>query len=501
MKKTNIYISLALVLSVLFSSCSKDILNTPAPNISDESYFSSDDAAISALIGVYDPLSRYESTQIHEWMLGDVVSDDAEKGGEGPNDQAYCQELKEFRANAENQLLTARWTDAYIGINRANKLIEGIKGNDNITEATQDIVIAEAKFLRAYFHFQLTKVFGKVPVVTKVLQPSEFQNPQNEITEVYAQIEQDLKDAASKLPYKKDLTVENLGRATKGAANAMLVKMYVFQQKWSEAATLSDEIINGGDYIYSLEPEYADIFTSKGENGVESIFEIQHISIAGDGEWGDDNEGTVTSIFQGTRQLYVGGEIESSWGWGFNLPTQDLVDEFESGDLRKVATILDDHTIVFAGTDNEEEICTQHINSIGYSNKVYHSLKYYIPASERNDMSDSPANWRVIRYADLLLWNAEAKANGGGDGNWQTPLNEVRNRAGLANTISTDGISAIAHERRVELAMEGHRYWDLVRTGKAEEKLGANGYNENKKFLPIPQKEMALNPNLVQNPY
>jgi hypothetical protein len=500
MKKRNIYITLASALVLLFSSCSKDFLETPAPNISDESYFSSDDAAISALIGVYDPLARYESTQIHEWMLGDVVSDDAEKGGEGPNDQAYCQELKEFRANSENQLLQARWTDGYIGINRANKLIDGIQGNENITKETQDRVIAEAKFLRAYYHFQLTKVFGKIPVVTKVLKPSEFNLPQQEIPEVYAAIEKDLKEAAEKLPKKESLKPEDIGRATKGAAQAMLVKMYIFQSKWQEAADLSDKFINGDFGSYQLEPNYADIFTSKGENGVESIFEIQYMSVVGDGEWGDDNEGTVTSIFQGTRELYdSNGDIVSGWGWGFDLPTQNLVDEYEAGDLRKDATILDDHTIVFAGTADEEEICTQHINSIGYSDKVYHSLKYYIPSSERNDMSDSPANWRVIRYADLLLWNAEAKAHIGGD--WKTPLNQVRIRAGLANTVNPDGISAVAHERRVELAMEGHRYWDLVRTGKAVDKLGANGYTDNKKFLPLPQKEIALNPNLVQNPY
>ena len=498
MKKINIYITLASALILLFSSCSKDFLNTPAPKISDQSFFTSDAAAISALIGVYDPLSRYESTEIHEWMLGDVVSDDAEKGGEGPNDQAFCQDLKEFRANSENQLVQARWTDSYIGINRANKLIAGIEGNDNISKEVQARVVGEAKFLRAYFHFQLTKVFGKIPVVTKVLKPSEFTLPQNEISEVYAQIESDLSDAMKVLPKKTDLSAEDMGRATKGAAQAMLVKMYIFQSKWQEAADLSDDFI--ANLGYTLTPNYADIFTSTGENGSGSIFEIQRVSIAGDGEWGDDNEGTVTSIFQGTRELYdANGDITSGWGWGFNLPTQNLVDEYEAGDLRKDATILDDHTKVFVGTDDEEEICTEHINSIGYSDKVYHSLKYYIPASGRNDMSDSPANWRVIRYADLLLWNAEAKANLGGD--WKTPLNEVRNRAGLANTSSPDGIKAVAHERRVELAMEGHRYWDLVRTNKAVDKLGANGYKDNKKYLPLPQKELALNPNLVQNPY
>jgi len=123
-------------------------------------------------------------------------------------------------------------------------------------------------------------------------------------------------------------------------------------------------------------------------------------------------------------------------------------------------------------------------------------LKYYLPASRRNDMSDSPNNWRAIRYAEVLLWNAEAKAHIGGD--WQTPLNEVRARVGLAPTTETDALKAVYHERRVELAMEGHRYWDLVRTGRGDK---MPGYTENKRYMPIPQSELSLNPNLVQNPY
>ena len=495
MKKTNIYISLALALTVLFSSCSKDFLNTPPPSISDESFYTSDDVALGALAGVYDPLARYDYSQQHEWMIGDVVSDDAEKGGEGPNDAAYAQEFKEFRANSENVLLSHRWVQPYIGINRANKLIVGIDGNDNISDEIQVRFIGEAKFLRAFFHFQLTKIFGKIPVVNVVLQPSDFTKPQNEISEVYAQIESDLLDAISVLPYKRDMSAESMGRATKGAAQSMLVKMYIFQEKWQEAADLSDVVIMDGNY--SLEPDFADVFASKSENGIESIFEIQYMSIAGDSEWGDANEGNVTAIYQGPRELYnADGDIESGWGWGFNLPTQNLHDEFETGDLRLKATIIADGDKVFEGTDDEEIVATKHINGIGYDNTVYHSLKYYIPASERNDMSDAPNNWRVIRYADLLLWNAEAKAHLGGD--WKTSLNIVRKRAGLTDVIGSNGIKAVYHERRVELAMEGHRYWDLVRTGRGDL---MKGYNENKRYLPIPQRELALNPNLVQNPY
>ncbi len=495
MKKINI-ISLSLSILLLLGSCSQDLLDTPAPNISDQSFFSSDEAAFDALVGAYDPLARYNYTQIHEWMIGDVVSDDAEKGGEGPSDWAECQDLKDFKANAENSILAGRWSEPYVGINRANKLIAGIEGNENISKAIQDRYIAEAKFLRAWYHFHLLKVFGGVPIVTSVLQPSEFMLPRETEDKVYAQIEQDLKDASEFLPTKNDLLSSEIGRATKGAAEAFLVKMYVFQAKWSEAAALSDKFIK--DYTwYELEENYSDIFTPLGENGSESIFEIQYSFIDGDGNWGDDNEGNVTAIYQGSRQLYnAKGEIESGWGWGFNLPTHNLYTAFEDGDPRRDATIIDDGDVLWAGTDDEEVICTQHVNSIGYSDRVYHSKKYYIPRSERNGMSDSPNNWRAIRFADLLLWNAEAHAHTGG--NWQYGVQEVRARVGLGDSPYTDGLEAVYHERRVEFAMEGHRYWDLVRTGRGNL---MQGYSDNKRYMPIPQGEISLNPNLEQNPY
>jgi len=503
MKKKNIYISLASALVVLFSSCSKDFLNTPSPNLAGDTYFSSDEAAITALVGVYNPLARYESTQIGEWMIGDVVSDDAEKGGEGPGDVPDGQDLKDFRANPENSILSNRWTEPYVGINRANKIIEGVEGNELISEDVRNQIVGEAKFLRAMYHFNLAKVFGPIPVVTKILNPDEFTKPRDPLSVVYAQIEKDLVDAISLLPEE-----QTVGRANKWVAKAFLTKIYVFEasdgynkeigvdanEYWKKAADMSNDIIINGPYWLD---DYTTIFTSEGENYAGSIFEIQYQFIPGDDSWGDENAGTVTSIFQGSRQLYDDeGEIVDGWGWGFDLPTQNLVDEYETGDLRKDATIIDDHTIVFAGTDDEEEICTQHINGIGYSQKVYHSLKYYIPASERNDMSDSPNNWRLIRFADVLLWNAEANVHIGGD--WQTPLNNVRDRAGLMPTTETDGLKAVYHERRVELAMEGHRYWDLIRTGRGNL---MKGYSDNKKYMPIPQSQIALNPNLKQNPY
>ncbi len=493
MKNLNIF-TIVLAIITLLSSCSQDLLETPAPNISDASFFTSDEAAYDILVGAYDPLSRYNYSQIHEWMIGDVVSDDAEKGGEGHGDWAECQDLKDFRANTENSILLGRWQEPYVGINRANKLIAGIDGNENISAGIQKRYIAEAKFLRAWYYFHLVKVFGGVPIVTTVLQPSEFTQPRNTEAEVYAQIEQDLKDAIPNLAIKTELN--ELGRASRGAAEAMLIKMYIFQEKWSEAANLAQSFIDNYDW-YDLEENYEVIFTTEGENGVESIFEIQHLGVAGDTNWADDNDGSVTAIYQGSRELYdAKGKIVSGWGWGFNLPTQNLYDEYEEGDPRREATIIDDGDVLWEGTSDEEVICTQHINSIGYEGKVYHSKKYYIPSSQRLDMSNSSNNWRAIRFADVLLWHAEANAHTGGD--WEYGVNRVRARVGLEPTTSKDALEAVYHERRVEFAMEGHRYWDLVRTGRGNL---MKGYTDSKRLMPIPQAEIGLNPNLEQNPY
>ena len=193
---------LVVMLMVNLVSCADDYLETPAPNLSDAVYFSNDGAALNALAGAYDPMGWYDNMQINEWAIGDVVSDDAEKGGENDADQADIHALATFTANAENGVIREKWQAPYIGIYRANKLIEGLTDNDKISESLRKRVIAEALFLRALYHFQLVKVFGGVPVVTKVLSPSEFTMPRNSEAEVWAQIEADLKAAAADLPKK-----------------------------------------------------------------------------------------------------------------------------------------------------------------------------------------------------------------------------------------------------------------------------------------------------------
>ena len=477
---------LFLSLAMLFGAC-EEYLETPAPSVSNEVYFSSDQAAESALIGVYSALQRYESMQIGEWGIGDVASDDAEKGGEGPSDMGWIEDIKRMRATPENEGLAYKWSEPYVGIFRANTVIEGLTDNSKVSDAVRTRVIAEAKFLRAFYYFQLTKVFGGVPLVLSTDLSNQL-IARNTLEQCYNQIILDLTEAAADLP----ATTDQQGHVTKGAANALCVKTYIFAERWVEAKTLSDAIIASG--VYSLEPSFADIFTDEGENSPEDVFSIQY-GFFNSAEWGDDNAGQVTSIFQGSREQYIDGEASGAEGWGFDCPTQDLYDEFELGDLRRDATFIEDGEVLWAGTDYEVVAHTTYsLNPTGF-----HSQKYQLPNYFEiggNGMSQAPANWRVIRYADVLLWNAEAAAHT--SGNWQTPLQTVRTRAGLGATPYTDALEAIYHERRVELALEGHRYFDLLRTGRGN--LLA-GYTDAKRYLPIPQAEIKLNPNLTQNPY
>jgi hypothetical protein len=482
MKRKILNILTIIALMTFIQSC-EDFLDTPAPTLSDAVFFSSDDAAINALAGAYDPMAWYGSMQIDDWAIGDVTSDDAEKGGENEGDQADIQALATFTANAENGVILGRWKDRYIGINRVNKVLEGVTDNDKISDEVRTRVIAEAKFLRAFYMFELVKVFGGVPIVTKILSPSEYTAKRNTEEECWAQIEQDLKEAMQDLPKKSKVAESGeLGRATWGAAKALLAKAYIFEEKWEEAYQTATEIINSGEY--QLDDNYEHIFSLDGDNGVESVWDIQY----GDfqiGGWDRDNEGTTVCVFTRGRE---------NGGWGFVCPTQDLYDAFETGDPRRELTIIKDGDILWAGTDDEEEFIIDAQNPTGYN-----SRKHILPYSQQGLMSEDPLNWHYIRFAEVLLWQAEAAAHTGKD--WQTPINKVRARVGLGATPYSNGLEAVYHERRVELALEAHRYWDVVRTGRGEQILGESGYTENKKYFLIPQIEMNLNPNLTQNPY
>lgn len=510
--KTVRVIGLAFV-AVFALGCSNFLEKNPQGVETSEGFFQTTDQAIRAINGVYDAAGWELSSEVAEWVLGDICSDDAIKGGWGDGDHPEWLQLKYFQANsASNPTLGYQYRDSYIGIVRANRVIANVPGMD-IDSALRVRIVGEAKFLRAHFYFNLVKVFGGVPLVTRVLASTEYNQPKATVAACWAQIEKDFKEAAAALPFVDEYGAEDIGRATKGAAQAMLARAYLYQGDFANAEIWADFVINS--HKYKLETNYSDFFKNAHKNGEEAIFDIQHTVDPGDG-WADDNEGQETTVF-------VGGATDPFFmGWGFNCPTQDLVDAFETRDPRLKATVISNgDTLYPAGAvdaDGDGEMDT--VAFVADNSDVdvpYHTRKYALeyegpyPSNESN----APANWHVIRYADVLLIYAEAANEMGRGPQAADKLNEVRARAraSLVDTAGQDTVlidipftskvqlrTAIWDERRVELAMEGQRFFDIVRQGRGEALLGANGFREGiNNVFPIPATEIALSSKLKQN--
>lgn len=468
-------------------SCGDDYLEeVDRYSIDSESYFNSEDDYYNALVGVYDLL---QSTYVNV-MLGEIASDNALAGGESPTDVIGFQQIDDMIHTPVNSNLRDIWNWMYAGVNRANFLLEF---QDKTEFEGKEVIIGEARFLRAYFYFELVKWFGPVPLKeTRFELGDETSVPRASVSEVYALIEADLKYAVANLNY----TAPQIGRATKGSAQALLGKAYLYQDKFSEAALILDNLITNGPY--DLVSDYDTIFEHAGENGIESVFEIQYTDAEGAGfDCLQCSEGNVAVGFNGIRN-YNGPVFDS--GFSFNVPTQEVVDAFEAGDLRKDVAILDieswaAQTGATFGTGNEHT---------GYFNRKYIARKGDLNTGDQN--LTNPNNYRAIRFADVLLMAAEAYNRGDiDDTKAQSYLNRVRARAFGDNNhnIASTGVAltdAIAHERRVELVGEGHRFFDLVRTGKAAQEIDGFTAGKNEVF-PIPIEEIQFsNGNWEQNP-
>jgi hypothetical protein len=482
MKKKNITLLAIIAVVFTFSSCKKDFLDVKPPTQVMEDFFTNEDNAKLAITGCYDVMGWDGNHNTIPFFFGDIIGRDGWKGGDVGSDQDWMDNLINFTYTPDNYMLNIAWKNYYIGINRCNTAIENINkmGEDLISGNSKANLIAQARFVRGYFYFELVKTWGSVPLVDHVLKPSEYQQPLVEESKIWEFIENDFKAASEVLPKRSELAPEDIGRATKGAALAFLAKAYIFQKKWDKAKEVTGQIIASGEY--ALLPDYADVFKLENENNEEIVFSIQ-FKETGNGDYGDENEGTMLCVYMETRNHPFAG----IGGWGFNCPTQDLVDEYEDGDPRKDATIIFDGETLWQGTSDESTFDNSFPTNIDH----YANQKYCLPASQQPaDFSDASKNWIVIRYAEVLLWNAEAAFHTGGD--WQTPLQEVRNRAGLGPS-PYQGIDAIYHERRVELAMEGHRFWDIVRQGRGEEVLGKYGFKEGiNNHFPISQDQLDL---------
>ena len=488
MKKLHIKISMIIISLTAFASCSDDFVNVDSNDVNSEDYFNSEEDYQNALIGAYDLL---QATYINV-MLGEIASDNTLAGGESATDVIGIQEIDDMIHTPVNSNLRDLWGWMYGGVNRTNFILEF---QDKTDFSGKEQVIAQARFLRAYYYFELVKWFGDVPLAVdkQILFGEESSYVRTPASEVYAQIELDLMYAADNLP----LVQTETGRVTKGAAQALLGKAYLYQEKFSEAAQALETVIQSG--TYSLVTDYNTIFEAEGENSTESVFEVQYTDLEGAG-FGclQCSEGNIAVGFSGVRN-YEGPDFTS--GFSFNVPVQEAYDAFDSDDPRRDIAILNIDAWATA---------TGATFGTGFEHTGYFNKKYIPRTRSDQALADlnltNPNNYRSIRYADVLLMAAEANNRGGIDeAKAQGYLNDVRRRAfgDDLHDITATGASltnAIYLERRLELIGEGHRFFDLVRTGKAVQEI--SGFQAGKhELFPIPAIEIQLAGNVwAQNP-
>lgn len=496
MKKL-IYIPLLLTAMLLDTGCGRDFLDIPPQGrVTEEEIRTNPNAAIDLTNGVYNVmwLGGF-GPDVHGLQfitLTSIVSDDADKGST-PQDYQPALDIDNFNYGPSNVNVANFWTGYYQAIARANQALDKLPLSP-IDEADKNRLIGEVRFLRAYFYFNLVRTFGGVPKIDRVPTPEEansdaFQTRAS-AEDIYALIISDLQFAVDNLPLKGATPV---GRITKGAAQMMLGKVYMYQKDWQKSFDLSQAVIASG--LYDTLSNYADIWRAKGANSIESIFEVQT---------------GVNAACNAAIELYANSQgIRARKGWsdfgfGFNNPTADLVAAYEPGDKRKDATII---TIQPNGTvlwDGFRVPSRDSVENDRYNYKAYHSRTQepYCGSADR-----TPKNLRVLRYGELLLQYAEAANELGNTGEALAKLNIVRKRAGLPDATSggqADLRQKIWKERRVELAMEHDRFWDLVRTGRAGTVMRAHGKNfedDKNELFPIPQDQILLSNNrLTQNP-
>lgn len=482
--KSTVIVALSLLIT---TSCTDEFVDVdPVYSLDSENYFNSESDYNNALIGAYDML---HSSYINV-LMGEIASDNTLSGGEAATDTPGIQQVDEMTHTAVNANLKNLWDWMFAGVQRCNYILEF---KDKTDFANKNQVIAETRFLRAYYHFELVKWFGGIPLKgdKRFSLNDEKTIPRSSVEEVYASIESDLNFAIQYL----SPTAAQTGRATKGAAQALLGKAYLYQNKFTAAATVLDQLI--ATNTYSLVSNYNTIFEHAGENGTESVFEIQYTDTQG-ADFGclQCSEGNVAVGFNGIRN-YAGPFFDG--GYSFNVPTQEAYNSFEVGDNRRDVAILD---IAAWATANNASYGT------GYKHTGFFNRKYLARKGDSNigDQNlTNPNNYRSIRYADVLLMAAEAHNRSGNDTKAKDYLNRVRRRAFGDNNhdITATGTALtdfIWNERRVELMGEGHRFFDLVRTGKAAGKISGFTVNKNEIF-PIPFEEIQFsNGNWQQNP-
>ena len=491
--KTNSILNKKVVLGIavmglvaITPACKKSFLDVPtqAEQASGTFWNNQDDAA-KGVNSIYANLRAWGNTAFPAIAVESMGADEAEKGS-SPTDATYFNDYDTFSVNPADGQLSGFWNAQYQNIFLANQVLKNVP-NINMDASLKSRYLAEAKFIRALSYFRLVRAFGDIPLRTTVPNDaSEYNVPKSTKAQVYTQIETDLTDAAAVLP--QSYMAADLGRATKGAALGLHAKVAMYLKKWNDVLSYTNQVMTLG---YALLPVYDNVFRLAAENGTESVFEIQAALIPGNAAASNSQYSQV----QGVRGVTGGG-------WGFNVPTAALAAAFETGDPRR------DATIIFRGeTTPQGDVIAATGDNPMYNQKSYVPFSLYVSGFNEGCQQ----NFRVLRYSDILLMNAEAANELGNSAQAISSLELVRARARQGNTsilpkvTSTDQATlrnAIWKERQVELAMEYDRYFDVIRQGRAATVFGPKGWKANKNEVwPIPQTEIDLSGGvLTQNP-
>jgi starch-binding outer membrane protein, SusD/RagB family len=468
-----------LWLILIAVGCSDILDQKPESNLSPGQFYRNGDDAKSAISAVYDPLNSANMYNQVMWVIQDQSTDDSEWGGGRSTANQAKNDLDKYTFTPQTSTFYSVWSTCYQAINRANTAIAHIP-SVMMDESLKARLIAEAKFMRGFYYFTLVRLFGEIPIVldeTNSLDNLEV--ARSTVDEVYAQIIQDFQEAESILPVS--YTAGDKGRATQGAAKAFLAKVYLTREEWAKASAKAKEVIDLN--VYDLWTNFADAFSIANENGKESVFEIQAIG-------GGFNEGSFMQGYMRPPFARVNGVT----GFGDVPPTQNLYNAYRSKDARRDVTLK-----LYSATTTPAAPA-----SIAFPCYVN---KYLDGTATAN--GDGGNNFPIIRYPDVLLMYAEAL-------NEQTPnhpeayaaINKVRKRAGLLDLTpdltQTQFKDSVLLERRLELAFEGHRRYDLIRTKRLIQAMAQQNpaivVQEHHYLFPIPQTERDVNIKLTQNP-
>lgn len=476
MKSIKIILILALS-TFVFNACESDLNVLPKDKISKDDFLSNTKYASEVVNSAYNQLLNFEMYSFAWIGMTSITSDDADKGSSDGDAGTDKDKLDMLAFDPTLRSFNDIWKQRYAGIYRCNEGIYYL-GQVDLNANLKARFIGELKFLRAMFYFDLVRCFGGVPLIAEKI---DFKNEElvNQVVytrktkeESYTQIEKDLNDAIIALPTKYGNA--DVGRATKGAAQGLLSKVYLYQEKWNDAFVMSGNVIDSKQY--SLLPNYGNVWREVGENGLESIFEIQ---------------ATLGKGVQGYTDVQS-GRGSPDHGWGFNTPTVNLSNAYEIGDKRREATIMFTGQILWDGFQTPIS---------GWTNPRYNYKAYQSRTAESWDdnKGETAKNVRLLKYSDIMLIRAESALHIGDSIGALLQINKIRVRAGL-DTLARINMDQIYKERRLEMAMEHDRWFDIVRTNKASTALSAVGQVfiiGKHELFPIPEEQITLSKNLL----